>query len=61
MNDITEGLYDVEEIYTEKLLWLIKSKHFQLNESDITAWKDDSLKLYICVLLSAGLDFNFPV
>ena len=39
---------------------MIVSKHVMQDESKLSTWSEDVLKLYINILLSATLDHNFP-
>lgn len=60
MNDVTEGLFDIEDTYNEKLTNFVASKHVSQDESKLSNWSEDALKLYINILLSASLNENFP-
>ena len=60
MNDVNEGLFDIEDTYSEKLQSFVASNHVMFDESKISTWNDDVLRLYIQILLSATLDQNFP-
>jgi hypothetical protein len=60
MNDVNEGLFDIEDTYSEKLQSLVTSNYVMLDDAKLSNWSEDALKLYIQILLSATLDKNFP-
>jgi len=60
MNDVTEGLFDIEDTYNEKLRNFVAGKHVSQDEAKLSNWSEDALKLYINILLSATLNENFP-
>ena len=60
MNDVNEGLFDIEDTYSEKLQSLVTSNYVLLDDAKLSNWSEDALKLYIQILLSATLDKNFP-
>lgn len=60
MNDVNEGLFDIEDTYSEKLHALVASNHVLIDDAKLSSWSEDALKLYIQILLSATLDKNFP-
>jgi hypothetical protein len=60
MNDVNEGLFDIEDTYSEKLQSLVTSNYVLLDDTKLSNWSEDALKLYIQILLSATLDKNFP-
>lgn len=60
MNDVNEGLFDIEDTYSEKLQSLVESNYVLLDDAKLSSWSEDALKLYIQILLSATLDKNFP-
>lgn len=60
MNDITDGLFSVEDSYSEKLGELCQSKFFLINETELSKWTEDSLKLYTLILLANSLNDLFP-
>jgi hypothetical protein len=60
MNDVSEGLFDIEETYSEKLKSLVASNYVLLDDAKLSSWSEDALKLYIQILLIATLDQNFP-
>lgn len=60
MNDVNEGLYDIEDTYSEKLQSFVASNHVLIDGAKLSGWSEETLKLYIQILLSATLDKNFP-
>jgi hypothetical protein len=60
MNDVNEGLFDIEDTYSEKLQSFVASNYVLLDDAKLSSWSEDTLKLYIRILLSATLEKNFP-
>lgn len=60
VNDVKDGLFDVQDTYSEKLLELVRSKHMFLEEAKLAKMSDQALQLYIWILIASTLDKQFP-